>query len=193
MPQWTDRVPDTENRHAYDLKRTPPDSPLSAIVLSHDLLGCYTHYYGGHTVPCEAPNCPACDDNMPSRWHAYVAAWNPKDHSIFIFETTLKAAQALEAYRDTYGTLRGCFFCASRPKRRRNARVEIQTRPADLTKHNLPEPIDLKRALAVIWQLPPTVLETPSAEHSTPTVTPCRAVLDRVHARPPKPNGRPQE
>jgi hypothetical protein len=200
MPHWSNQLPDTPTKYAYELKRTPPDSPLTAIVLSADLLGCYTHYWAGHTVPCEycPPDpttdqpetpCDACTNGSPARWHAYLACWNPKTHSVFLFECTLQAAKAFETYRADYGTLRGCFFSASRPRRRRNAKIEILTRPADLSKLKLPDAPDLLRAMSVIWQLPPTAHDTTERRHGTPLATPRAQVLAQLHGPTRKSNG----
>jgi hypothetical protein len=190
MPNWTNRPPDQPEKYAYELKRTPPDHPIIAICISDDILGCNTHFWGNRTVPCEAPNCPACQDQTPSRWHGYLACYDPKTAALFIFETTAKAAQAFEAYRDTYGTLRGCYFQACRPKRRKNAAITIQTKPADLTKINHPPPLDIQRAMSVIWQIPATAITTPSAEHSTPTVTVDPQPMARHREPPTSKNGR---
>lgn len=172
MIPWTNRVPDTPEKFSFTLHRTPADRPLRGIVIQEDLLGCNTHFWTKRTVPCTDKGCPACAAAMPSRWHAYVAAIDPANHVIFLFEATAKAALAFEQYRDTYKTLRGCHFSASRPKRQKNAAVQIMTKPADLNRFTLPPPIDLKKALSVIWQLPASALETPIAEHGTPTIHP---------------------
>ena len=190
MPAWTDRVPDTATKFGFDLHRTPPDRPLTAIIISPDLIGCHTHFWGGRTVPCEDENCPACAENMPSRWHAYVACYDPRTQETFIFETTAKGAQALENYRDSFGTLRGCLFSAARPKRRKNSKVEIATKTADLTRITLPPPIDIVRAMSVIWQLPATAIKTPTAEHSTPTIHPDPAPLNRMRSQLEPSNGK---
>jgi hypothetical protein len=200
MPNWSDRIPDAATKYGFDLRRTPPDRPLVAIIITPDLLGCFTHYWGGRTVPCEAPsaeqiqegipnNCPPCAENMPGRWHAYVACYDPRTQDTFIFETTAKGATALENYRDSFNTLRGCLFSASRPKRRKNAKVEIATKTADLTRITLPPAINIKRAMAIIWQIPADAISTPSAMHSTPTVATDHAVMNRMRSQLAPSNG----
>ena len=74
MPGWSTEVPANPRGPAYPLLRTPPNKPLIAIITSADLIGCYTHYYKGRTVPCEGDNCPelgavavAADCNDPSQ------------------------------------------------------------------------------------------------------------------------------
>jgi hypothetical protein len=170
MPTWNNQVPEQPTHTGFQLLRTPPDKPLKGIVTCADLIGCYTHYWGGRTVPCERPDCEACRNQTPARWHCYVTLFNPATHDHFLFEATAKAAQPLIEWRDTYGTLLGCFVTAFRPKRRRNARVELVCKPADLTKIKLPQAPDIIKAMSVIWQLPAAALSTPSGEHCSPLV-----------------------
>lgn len=181
MPNWTSVPPTDDSHHAYTLKRTPSNRPLLAIVTSDDLLGCDTHYWGGRTVPCERPECKACQASIPYRWHGYVALWDPNTREQFLFEFTARAATALVDYRRTYGTLRGAAICAQRTKQTKNARVEIRCKPADLAKHTLPTAPDLRLALAVIWQLPHRAIDEEPGLDGRPQVRvngPVRKQLD---------------
>jgi hypothetical protein len=189
MPVFSSEVPSAEKTYGFDLKRTPEDRPLERIILSEDLIGSYTHWFHGRTMPCEGDGCPACKENCPSRWHGYVACFDPKTHDSHLFEFTLKAAASFKQYRETYGTLRGCFFRAFRPKRRKNSRVVIQCKPVDLTKISLPEAPDLVRAMCTIWQLPYTAFSAPEARDGHPTLAAEPAALDAMHGRSPNRNG----
>ena len=160
MPTWSTEPPPVPQHMGFKLRRTPPDAPLTAIVTSPDLIGCNTHYWGGRTYPCEMPDCKACNASIPFRWHAYLSAYDDHTHEHFLFECTAHAALAFRDYRAAQGTLRGCFFQALRPKRGKNGRIEIITKPADLTRCTLPQPPDLVRAISVIWQLPSLALPT---------------------------------
>jgi hypothetical protein len=170
MPRWTNSVPDTTSRFAFDLKRTPPDRPIVGIITSAKILGAYTHFWGGRTVPCEEPHCPACEEGMPSRWHCYVGFLCPKTRDHCIFECTGRAARAFEDYTRAHATLRGCHFMAVRPKRRKNARVEITVKPYDLTKITLPPEIDIIRALCTIWQIPSEAIDAPLDDPTNPNL-----------------------
>jgi len=160
MPNWSTEPPPSQKHMAFTLIRTPADRPLTAIATCEELIGCETHFWGGRTVPCEKPNCRACNESVPFRWHAYLTAYDPKTRDHFIFECTAHAAMAFTDYRSAHGTLRGCYFQAVRPKRGKNSKVEIATKPADIQKINLPEPPDLIKAMSVIWQLPAGGLPT---------------------------------
>lgn len=174
MPIWTNTVPQDPRGPAFQIVRTPAYKPLIAIVTCLDLVGCYTHYYHGRTVPCEGADCPAHKDGIPFRWHAYLSAFNSVNGQHFLFECTAQAAEAFTDYRDTFSTLRGCLFRATRMNQKTNGRIVIQTKPADLTKVKIPKPPDLTKCLAILWSLPiPDVqAETINPRKKTPQITP---------------------
>lgn len=153
MPNWSTDIPISANGVALPVRRTPTSNALVAIVTSEDMIGCDTHFYGGHTVPCTRPDCKACGDGMPFRWHAYLAASDHKSRLHFIFECTAQAADAFKTYRDAHHRLRGCLFEARRWHSRPNGRVVIRTNTADLTKISLPIAPDVRKCMAIVWQL----------------------------------------
>lgn len=153
MLQFTHDVPALPHGNSLPIRRTPAYGNLTAIVTIPDLLGCYTHFYKGRTMPCTGPDCEAHKAGIPFRWHAYMSAWETKSALHFIFEVTAQATEAFVAYRQNQGTLRGCLFQAKRWRERPNGRVLIQTKPAELAKLNLPEPPNLESALAILWNL----------------------------------------
>jgi len=154
MPTWSNAVPSDPRGHGLPLVRTPAARSLQAIVTSPDLIGCNTHFWGGHTVPCEHPKCDACQNGIAYRWHAYLSAYNPDDQLHFVFEMTAQAAQTFAAYRDEHNTLRGCLFEAYRWKHARNGRVIIKCTPSALHPAVLPVAPDLANVMSIIWRLP---------------------------------------
>lgn len=170
MPTWSNVPPSDESSHSMPLVRTPAGKPLTAVVTSTDLVGCDTHYWGGHTVPCEDPDCDACNHGIPKRWHGYVAAVNLDTRTHFIFEFTAHASLAFIGYRDQYETLRGCMFQARRATTSANSRLMIVTRPADLQKIALPAEPDVIRILATIWSLPQSALSQGPTRRDTKQV-----------------------
>lgn len=173
MPNWTHDVPDEPRGHALPIRRTPSNRPLQAIITSPDLIGCYTHYWRGSTVPCQGETCPACSEGMPFRWHAYFSAVDVYNNLHFVMEVTAIAAKHFTDYRDLHGTLRGCHFIAKRWNNRPNGRILIQTKPADLAQHHLPNPPDLAKCMAIIWSLPAddVLTQNLSPENRTKQVT----------------------
>ena len=154
MPIWSNQIPENPRGPALPIRRTPAYKPLDAIVTSSDIIGCYTHFWHGSTMPCEADHCQACQDGLPYRWHAYLTAIDYNTGLHFIFECTAMSAEAFTQYRDQHATIRGCLFRARRWNNRPNGRILIQTKMADLTNRSLPHAPDLKKCLAILWNLP---------------------------------------
>lgn len=171
MPNWTRDIPTNGHGVALPIRRTPTSGSLCAVVTSEDLLGCDTHFYGGHTVPCSRPACKACADGLPYRWHAYLAALEQKSRLHFIFECTAQAAEAFKTFRDAHRSLRGCLFEAKRWHSRPNGRVIIRTATLDLTNFHLPISPDVRKAMSIVWQLPDAEVEISGALKGMPRVS----------------------
>lgn len=154
MPVFTFEVPEEKSGHRLHLRRTPASGKLVAIVTCDQLIGCPTHWFGQRTIPCEPPNCPACEAGHSWRWHGYLTAINTKTNEHFLFEMTAQAALPFTAYREQHNTLRGCLFEATRLGKHHNGRVLIRCRPTDLTQIHLPDKPDLVACLCHIWNVP---------------------------------------
>lgn len=168
---WTTDVPTDPRGKAFPLRRAPPGGHLVAAITSEDLIGLDTHFFGGHTVPCERPDCKACSKAMPFRWHGYVAAIDATNNLHFIFEFTAQAADAFVQYRDAHGTLRGCRFEARRLNSKANGRVILSCRPVDQTKITLPNPPDIAACMSIIWNLPAGQVNTNKQINGRPAMT----------------------
>lgn len=179
MPNFTNRPPAEPRGPAFPLRRTPINKSLAAIITCDDLIGCPTHFFKGRTQPCSSPDCEACLEQIPWRWHGYVSSLNIVTHEHFIFEMTAQASDALVAYRDQHNTLRGCLFEAKRLHPRTNARVILRCKPADLQQINLPQPPKLEHALSILWNLPVPEIDL-TAKPPYETATASRVKRDRV-------------
>lgn len=153
MPNWSHDVPADPANHGLPLRRTPARANLIGVITSDEMIGCDTHYFHARTLPCERPNCEACNEGFPFRWHSYVSYWDPKQQEHAILELTAQAAEHLVTYKQAHGTLRGCLFQASRVGARPNGRVLLRCKPADLTKLPLPSAPDLEVVLSVVWNV----------------------------------------
>lgn len=153
LPNFSSDLPKEFHGSSFNLRRTPAKGKLVATATCDNLVGCPTHFFGGHTVPCEAPNCPACDEGHPWRWHGYISATDWKTGEHFLFEMTAQAAEYFATYRKQHGTLRGCLFEATRRGQYRNGRVVIRCKTADLNQVTLPESPDLVACLCQIWHV----------------------------------------
>lgn len=184
MPNWRNELPSTRRHMGFDLKRTPTNAPLEAIITCDDLTVCDTHFWHGRTTPCEAPDCPACNEAIPYRTHVYISAYEPRQAQHFIFECTTHAAKPLAEYRQASGTLRGCLFHATRPARTPNGRVLIETNTVNLAKVKLPTAPNVILALSVIWRLPLTGLAIEHERHHDPKVKTRKPPIDRMRQQP---------
>jgi hypothetical protein len=155
MPNWSSQIPEDIRGGSLPLVRTPAGKPVKAIVTSHALIGCHTHFFGGHTVPCDSPDCKACNEGIPSRWHGYVACYHFTSSLHFIFEMTVQAAIPLQEYFSQHKTLRGAQIEAYRWGKRANGRVVMKVEPGAVPPNLLPAAPDIPRIMALIWQLPP--------------------------------------
>ena len=124
------------------------------IITSPDLVGCFTHFHKGRTIPCEQEACEACKAGIPFRWHAYQSAFVKETALHCLFECTAQAAEHFTDYRAAHGQIRGCQFEARRYNSKPNGRILIRCRPADLTGLYLPDPPDLVKCLGILWGFP---------------------------------------
>lgn len=171
MPTYSNAPPDPDEQRALPIRRTPTQGQLRAAITVDDLIGTNTHFYGGHTVPCEPPNCEACAKGIPWSWHGYVSAIQAGTRLHFIFEFTAQVGQTLREYFDVQSTLRGCVFTAERMHHRPNGRVIITLTPGDLAALNLPRPPDVEAVLAIIWHVPSGSTSVSRDVHGKPIIT----------------------
>ena len=172
MPHWTKGPPQDPRGQGLPIVRTPATGYLRAIVTSPILIGCDTHYWGGHTVPCERPECEACNSGIAYRWHGYLTAYNPNDQLHFIFEMTAQAANPFNEYLQTNGTLRCAQFEAWRWKHTRNGRVLIKVEHSATPSSALPAAPDICRVMAIIWRLPTPNVQVDGIDRGTARVWP---------------------
>lgn len=154
MPAFSDRPPAETSGHNFDVVRCPIAGKLRAVITSESLIGCPTHFFRGHTVPCESPDCPACSEQLPWRWHGYVSVFTASTHLHQLLELTAAPAQILAAWFDLHKTLRGSEVVLNRTSPRPNGKVRLQVRAIDLSAVQLPPAPDLRRVLATLWNLP---------------------------------------
>jgi len=170
MPTWTKAPPDDPRGQGLPIIRTPATRPLRAIVTSDSLIGTDTHFWGGHTVPCERPDCDACNHRIPYRWHGYLAAWNPTQQLHFVFEMTAQAATRFQEYQAEHNTLRCCDFEAWRWRHAKNGRVILKLQHSAIPSHALPDAPDLCKIMSIIWRLPMPNVKVDGLDRRMPKV-----------------------
>jgi len=200
MFHFQNEAPKDPRGNSLPLIRTPANRPLVGIVTCDEMLGTRTHYYRGRTIPCDDQNCPACDDGMSWRWHAYLSVAHVLNRRQALIEFTAAGVEPFKLYREAYGTLRGCHFTARRAQIAANSRVIVQCKQADLEKITLPDAPNILEALAIIWniELPAIVVDGIAKDVPHVNVTEDRALkTDQTRNRirqtingPRKPNGK---
>lgn len=182
MPNWSNLVPKSDAPRAMPLRRTPTNGRLSAAITSPDLIGCCTHFYQGHTMPCAAESCKACAEGIPWTWHGYIGAITAIGRQHFIFEFTAQVGDVMKHYRTLQTTLRGGIITAERMHHRANGRVVLTITPGDLARLNLPEPPDIEACMAVIWNLPRDTIKGNGRVKDHPAITcdPNLAIVTRL-------------
>lgn len=182
MPNWSPNVPKRDGPRSMPLERTPTSGKLMAVITSPDLVGCNTHFFQGHTVPCTEPDCEAHRKGVPWAWHGYVGCMRAGTREHFLFEFTPQVGDVLKDYRAHHGTLRGCIICAQRHNSKSNGRVILQCKPGDLAALNLPDPPDLEACMAIIWNLNKNTIvkATPTKGHPRIHHDPGAPIVDRI-------------
>lgn len=151
MTDWQSTVPDDHEYATIRLIRVPISGGIDGITINHTLLGTTTHWDGRRTTACIGRDCPFCRDGHVGRWHAYVPLYSIRSGKIAVVQITQIAAKNLEADAARYGALRGLLLQLSRAQKRINARILIEVRPMPLPPGDLPEPLDVPRFMASIW------------------------------------------
>lgn len=156
MLEFSPHPPLDSCRYVMRVLRTPTRGKLRLTVTSNTLLGTPTHWYTGRTLPCTGQDCEACQAGSSTRWHGYLAAYDPETQEHLLFEFTKKAALAFAAYRQRHNTLRGCEFLASRNAPKPNAQLVLRFKQSDIPDADLPQSPNLPAILCHLWGIPIT-------------------------------------
>jgi hypothetical protein len=192
MPNFTNTPPEHDRPKNLKLIRTPIKCPMKGIITCDDVVGCNTHFFGGRTTPCEAPDCPACNDGFPIRWHGYLTVWFPTDCIQVLYEFTDTAAPAILAYRTQHGTLRNAKITATRHKPIPNGRVNIKLERIDVSQWSIPSPPNVTEILLRMWEMPLKSFAARRKLEGMPQLSAVPEVCDRMRGRMPK-NGHPKQ
>lgn len=137
--------------------RVSGDRPLRGIITSETWVGCYTHFAGGRTVPCEQQACSLCSSGTPPRWHAYLALILHPTHEHVLACLPLSAYSSLKTYHQEWTTIRGAMLQACRPSKRPNGRVLTSLDHAGKAPHLLPAAPLVEAILLRMWQSTPNL------------------------------------
>lgn len=152
---WTSAPPVGTQEMTWPVLRIPSSGAKGLIILSDQMLGTYTHYFGGRSNPCGDHQCKACEDGNQKRWHGYLGVWMPKAAKKGILEITEAAADTLAKMADKRVTLRALSLAAQRQPAKANGKLIIQLTESEWSADGLPPAPDLVRILRRIWGLQP--------------------------------------
>ena len=158
-----------EGRIIYPLLRCPAKGLRGAVILSHDITGCYTHYWCQRTIPCKKKDCPACDLGYSPRWHGWLFVQNEATGSKLIFEFTAGPAKVIDKYFCEHRTLRGGILAAYMVPVRANGRLVVEITKGKVISDSLPKAIKLLPILMRMWNTtyePSTNGKSPTADHN---------------------------
>jgi hypothetical protein len=138
--------------------RVPPSGRVSVTILSHDLIGRYTHFFRRRSVPCMLPDtCEACNQGVPRRYHSWFCALGHKSGECAIVEITKRAVGYFDAAFRAHRTLRGLVAHMTRvPQGKENGKVHaIIEKPK--VEVELPKSANIELILLQMWELPITL------------------------------------
>ncbi len=153
MSNWTTRPDRSEGPPPTTLLRAHATKTIKACVISDDVIGTDTHFWKGRTVKCFGELCEPCSDGRKPRWYGYLGVIVAVDRPPLIFEFPDGAFDAVDAYRQKWGTLRGSKITAERSPHRANGKVILTLTPAKINIAELPEEFNVEERLHRIWDL----------------------------------------
>jgi len=149
-----DQPVDADQRCKYRIIRTPEKGPLNAIVLGHRHFGYYTHHIAKRTRPHATKDCDGCRLELPMRWYGFLGVQSTRGSEIGVLEFTPPCIDAINAYYDLHGTLRGARLQVSRLGGQKNGRVRMSLAKSTVPDSMLPPEPDVVSFLARIWDSP---------------------------------------
>jgi hypothetical protein len=157
---WSRRPPEGEAKRNYRITRAPAKGVLTLTILSHDLVGCYTHYVGGRTRMCPGNGCEVCAANTRPRWHGYLAAVDEAKGDRVIVELPATIADSVGKIFDQARTLKGTRLMLSRTSNRPNARVTAKYSAPISAEAEYPAVADIRPILERMWEVIGTTVIT---------------------------------
>jgi len=153
------------------LVRTPPTGRLKAIITSHKLIACPTHYHARRTVPCGGPgNCPLCESGLKWRLHGYISILNTDNLAHQILEVPARTYDALAQWYKNFNTVRGLYIELTRPTQRPNGQIQLIVRRPQTIPESLPDPLPVQWMLCRIWGVPAPDQPPPETTPKNPPI-----------------------
>lgn len=135
----------------WDIVRVKAGKAIMGVMLGHDVVGAYTHWWGGRTVPCNGPDCSPCSKNVELRWHGYLPLYSLKTRDTSIVEFTEACVEVIDRWFSEHRTLRGCVIEIHRPGAKANGELRAKVYDGPLAKAVLPESPQVEEILMRMW------------------------------------------
>lgn len=151
-PEFYARPPEGITEAQWVIRRVGADKSSKGIILSHNLVGCYTHFWRGCTIPCPSKGaCEPCGNGSPRRWHSWFAAYQPTSGFRAIMEITPRVIEAFDAAFRKNRTLRGLAFDLHRSPAKPNGKLYAVLSESNVPKDSLPKAPDVAKHLMRMW------------------------------------------
>lgn len=144
----------------WSLRRCPLKGKLTVVILSHDLIGRYTHYAASRTRPCMGQDCEWCNKNQRPRWHGYLACIDLDRNEKIIVEVTAGIATQIGEWFDQCRTLKGSRMQLERPSGKANGRIRAKIIAPATGTGELPTAPDLRPVMEKIWEVHDSSIRT---------------------------------
>lgn len=134
--------------------RCAPGADVRAVVISERAEVVAVHWLDGRTIPHLTPPsaCAGCQAHTRWRLVSYLAAWVYGARSWSILEVPEEATREyLDTLEGRGGSIRGLKITLTRLRPYANARVRLMWSPASGPADSLPDPPNLREALAKVW------------------------------------------
>lgn len=94
-----DNDPVNEELYCVPIIRPRHRKPISFTVGTPNVRGVWTHWFGGKTVACNAPDdCAACEVNVKRIWAGHVLAYQHVDDAVCLVSFTLPTKDFLQMH-----------------------------------------------------------------------------------------------
>lgn len=136
-----------------ELIRVPAAGLKNLIILSGDVVGCFTHHWGGRTSPCLPDTCPACDHGARRDWKGYLCCLRPSNRQVVMVEIT---PATMANFRDAFNrlrTLRGCTLNLTRKGDVKQGKMHAHIVQPKGDQSHLPDPVSQRKFLSRLWRL----------------------------------------
>lgn len=122
------KAPPTSSAPSYKILVCKADNPLLFVSVCEQYIGTMTHWFGGHTVPCEgAEDCEACNRAIRKDFKAYLAAESVQLGTRIIVQITHAVALELGRYLEYPRGLLGLKMKLSRATQADTSMLQLAT------------------------------------------------------------------